>query len=178
MKDVSVEDRMNAVTTNDPGRLGELFSPEKRNLEKVENNAVRCFGVTSCVEKTKAQSNRSTPVCQWAFERCKSRAENDLRTNTTDGRPQPRRRGAKNNLAGSLRGIRPCSRNRLRENSLRRSTRIPQLPIVVARRSQVENNGPVSVPFQAGRRCLSPFSGGAPRTPWKKGTAPCPFIWP
>ena len=119
----------------------ELFSLEKRNREKVDNNAVRCFGVTSCVEETKAQSNRSTPVCQWAFERCKSHAENDLRTITTGGRRQPGRRGAGNNRAGSLRGSWPRSRNPLQENTFRQITRTRQMPIVVARRSNRETIG-------------------------------------
>jgi len=116
----------------------ELFSLEKRNLEKVDNNAVRCFGVTSCAEETKAQSNRSTPVCQWAFERCKSCADNDLRIDTTDGRRQPGRRGAENNRAGSLRGSRHGSPNHMRDSTLRLPVPIPEMPIVVARRSKVE----------------------------------------
>jgi len=127
----------------------ELFSLEKRNLEKVDNNAVRCFGVTSCAEETKAQPNRSTPVCQWAFERCKSCAENDLRIDTTDGRRQPGRRGAENNRAGRLRGIHPRLRNRLREISLRRPARIREMPIVVARRSNRETIGRA-----ASRQCV------------------------
>ena len=119
----------------------ELFSLEKRNLEKVDNNAVRCFGVTSCAEETKAQSNRSTAVCQWAFERCKFCAENDLRTNTSGGRRQPGRRGAENNRAGRLCGSRPVSRNRLRDNRLRRPARIREMPIVVARHSKAGKKG-------------------------------------
>jgi len=108
----------------------ELFSLESRNREKVENNTVRCFGVTSCAEETKAQSNRSTPVCQWAFGRRKSFPENDLRTGTTGGRRQSRRRGAENNRAGSLRGIRPCWRKALHDIRFRRRVRMPRMAIV------------------------------------------------
>ena len=118
--------------------LAELFSSENRNREKVENNAVRCLRETTCVEEKTAQSNRSTPVRQWAMERRKSCSENDLRTSTTDGRRQPGRRGARNNPAGGLRGIRPCGRNRWQENGLRRPVRIRETSIVASRRANRE----------------------------------------
>ena len=108
VNDEWAEDRINAVTTNDPGRLGGLLLPESRNREKVSKNALRSCCETTCVEETMAPMKPRDGGLSRGRGRSKSFGDKDLRTGTTGSRRRAGWRGAGKKRVRPVRCSRAC----------------------------------------------------------------------
>jgi len=117
---------MNAVTTNDPGRLGGLLFPKSRNREKVSRNALMCCWETTCVEETMAQMKPEDGGLSRGCGRSKSCEDKDLRTGTTGRRRRARWRGAGKNSVARWYVIVPWGRKALPVKAFGRSRGLSQ----------------------------------------------------
>jgi len=170
---------MNAVTTNEGGRLGELLFRERRNREKVNRNTLRCRCKTACVEKTRARIEPIDGGLSRDQGPPKSLDDNNLRTATAGCLRRPGRRGAGNNRDDRPGGVLSDRRNRRYDNDLRLNGPIRRTAVFVPRGSNWKKKPrrclpPLPVPRSRGdrqMRAMLSHVGNVPhvKARWKRG---------